>query len=109
VHPGDIARLVTGDEHRVLKAGNKWVVLEGDPKPRLVAAIEAVQREGVWHRLLQTDRPPLFEAVQEEVQLTVTLSREVWDAVSALSAPRVRMAILLEQALKQAFDLGELQ
>lgn len=107
VWAGDVARFAKG-EGVVLKAGNRYVVIEGDPQPRQISEVEAVCRKGVWHPFLKTDHPPVFEAVQEEVQFRITINRDIWEALSALPSPRIRMATLLERALKQAFEAGEL-
>jgi len=108
VHPGDLVRLVDGREFQVLKAGHRYLVLEGGGSPIEVQEVTAVQREGKWHPFACVDRPLKFEAVIEDVDLKITISREIWDLLNRLPNPRATMGLLLERSLKKAFEAGEL-
>ncbi len=58
---------------------------------------------GLWD-----EHPEPFDAVIEDVELKITISRDLWDVLNALPDPRGKMARVLERALEKAFAAGEL-
>ena len=105
---GDVVRLGDGRELPVVKAGHRYLVLEGGGSPIESREVTAVQRDGVWHPYRHIDRPAVFEAALDEVQLLITLRREIWAALNLLPDPRGKMARVLERALEKAFEEGVL-
>lgn len=53
-------------------------------------------------------QPEPFDVVMEDVELKIVISRDIWELLNELPNPRGTMARLLERALKQAFEAGEL-
>jgi hypothetical protein len=54
------------------------------------------------------DQPEPFDAVMEDVELKIVISRDIWEVLNELPNPRGTMARLLERSLAKAFEAGEL-
>lgn len=59
-------------------------------------------------RAFGDEQPEPFDAVIEDVELKITISRNLWDVLNELPDPRGKMARLLERSLEKAFEEGVL-